>query len=245
MRYAIILLFEGSLLGEGYLDCVHKSKHSTPALFLMYSFIIITILLLLNMLIALMGKTFDTVWESAMEESGYQFARRVYNWFEQQDMPPPFNILSWPSHLVHLFVFKPLVMGVNGCELLRKKSVTTCCPSPYNTLNNGKKEETEAKRIFISAFKDTPTFKSVGIAEAILEEGAFDEKMKKRLGQYEKGTLNKKVMSETGMRSKFKRIAEIADQAAENMEKRFGSYDSTAELIDRGVAAVIKELKGK
>eukprot|EP00966_Prymnesium_polylepis_P250539 5793576-Prymnesium_polylepis.1 len=129
-------------------------------------------------------------------------------------------------------------MGVNGCELLRKKSVTTCCPSPYNTLNNGKKEETEAKRIFISAFKDTPTFKSVGIAEAILEEGAFDEKMKKRLGQYEKGTLNKKVMSETGMRSKFKRIAEIADQAAENMEKRFGSYDSTAELIDRGVAAV-------
>ena len=83
MQYAIVLLFEGSLLGEGYLDCVHKSKHSTPALFLMYSFIIITIVLLLNMLIAMMGKTFDNVWESALEESGYQFARRVYNWYAQ------------------------------------------------------------------------------------------------------------------------------------------------------------------
>ena len=166
-------------------------------------------------------------------------------------MPPPFNILSWPSQLVHLFVLKPLVMGANGCEGLRKKwlqtdCVKSCCPSMYKKLDETKEGGTEAERMFSSAFKDTPVFKSIAFeSESVNVKSAFRKKKDKRLNQYRAGTLNKKMMSETAMRIKFKRIAEIADQAAENMEKRFGPYDSIAELIDRSQAALIKELKVK
>ena len=50
---ATFKLFEGTLLGEGYLDCVHNSIHPVSGVFLMYGFVIISVLLLLNMISAL------------------------------------------------------------------------------------------------------------------------------------------------------------------------------------------------
>jgi hypothetical protein len=91
------ILFEGSLLAESpFLECVKESQHPTGGLALTYLFLILAVVLLLNMIIAMMGKTFDRYYEAAQMEAAAQFAGIVQDWEGQTDLPAPFNVFSLP-----------------------------------------------------------------------------------------------------------------------------------------------------
>lgn len=88
-------------------------------------------ILLLNMIIAMMGKTFvratafemqltgrarlpltrvpttfhpqDKFWEAAREQAATQFAKTVQDWEDQTEMPAPFILLALPSTLLQAF----------------------------------------------------------------------------------------------------------------------------------------------
>ena len=109
------ILFEGSILGEApMLECIHQSHHPKAGLALMYSFMILTVLLLLNMIIAMMGKTFDAVYDTAKEESATQFARSVLSWELEKGMPAPLNMLSLPLSIINIVV--DLLVGLGKCS---------------------------------------------------------------------------------------------------------------------------------
>ena len=66
----------------------------------MYSCQMMVAVLLFNMLIAMMAKTFDHVWEQ--QELNYQFmlAQTVLTWRAQPTTPPPLNLLAIPYIVV-------------------------------------------------------------------------------------------------------------------------------------------------
>ena len=47
-----------------------------------------------------MGKTFDDFYDGASELSAVHIARITLNWESQKEMPPPFNLLAVPSHVL-------------------------------------------------------------------------------------------------------------------------------------------------
>ena len=65
MWRSLILLWEIVLGGDLHLGCLRESVHSYVATALMYAYLIISVVLLLNMLIAMMGATYQRVAEAA------------------------------------------------------------------------------------------------------------------------------------------------------------------------------------
>ena len=53
--------------------------------------------LLLNMLIAIMAKTFDEVWDKAENENSFVKAALAVGYFDDAWPPPPFNLLRLPA----------------------------------------------------------------------------------------------------------------------------------------------------
>ena len=83
-------LFEGSLLGDStFLGCVSETEHPIIGLALIYGFILCSVVLLLNMIIAMMSKTFDKHYETATQEAAAQFASLVQDWEAHTDLPAP------------------------------------------------------------------------------------------------------------------------------------------------------------
>ena len=54
---------QATLLADGKLECFRISSGEGFAAALMYSFMLVTVLMLINMLIALMAKSFDNIFE--------------------------------------------------------------------------------------------------------------------------------------------------------------------------------------
>ena len=96
---AFFLLLEGTLTNENWLECARLSSHAILGSALMYGCQAMVAVLLFNMLIAMMAKTFDTVWEA--QELNYQFllAQTVLTWRTQPTNPPPFNALRVPYYV--------------------------------------------------------------------------------------------------------------------------------------------------
>ena len=65
-----------------------------------YVFFILSTVLLLNMLIAMMAKTFDNVWEANVVNHQMLFAMNVHFQSHRPPEPPPFNILRLPWHAI-------------------------------------------------------------------------------------------------------------------------------------------------
>ena len=111
------LLFEGSLLAESpFIACVEGSNHGTVGLLFVYGFMLVSVVLLLNMIIAMMGKTFDRYWERAQEEAAAGFASMVQDWEGQQDMPAPLNLLSFPYFVIKTVMWGPFAKLRSWCE---------------------------------------------------------------------------------------------------------------------------------
>ena len=77
---------------------------------------ILSVVLLLNMIIAMMGKTFDRYWERAQEEAAAGFASMVQDWEGQQDMPAPLNLLSFPYFVIKTVMWGPFAKLRSWCE---------------------------------------------------------------------------------------------------------------------------------
>lgn len=68
-------------------------------------------LLLVNMLIAKMAKTFDSIWENQGVNFMYLRARTCMSWDEAPLVCPPLIILSWPTLLVNKVISTVLEMA--------------------------------------------------------------------------------------------------------------------------------------
>ena len=96
------LLFEESLNGDHFFDCQELVPNGTLLLVLAYSEMVVVVILMVNMLIALMAKTFDNVWEALGVNSQYLFAQLVLSWNSQVAVPPPLLLLTIPYELLEL-----------------------------------------------------------------------------------------------------------------------------------------------
>jgi hypothetical protein len=67
-----------------------------------FSFMLMTTVLLLNMLIAMMAKTFDNVWEASELQSQYLFARQAFFQSNRPPEPPPLNMMRIPTIVIFL-----------------------------------------------------------------------------------------------------------------------------------------------
>ena len=118
--------------GNGHFSCLTAS--SAPlALPVMYIFLIFSVVILTNMLIAMMAKTFDRVVETQYEVFLKLKASQEFKWLQYNGVPPPFNLLRAPFFLL---VVPALTLGKQAARLLRSRqrrrevAVQPFAPSP-------------------------------------------------------------------------------------------------------------------
>ena len=69
----------------------------------MYVYVLITCIMLVNMLIALMAKTFDNVFEAQEVHCLFLKARTISIWLQYPPVPPPLNLISVPYFIYWVF----------------------------------------------------------------------------------------------------------------------------------------------
>lgn len=79
---------------ESGIDCFKEAPHSESSIFMMMVFLVAAVVLLLNMLIAMMAKTFDRTFDKQPQVYQYLFALLCLNWEEADPTPPPFTLLK-------------------------------------------------------------------------------------------------------------------------------------------------------
>ena len=85
------------LLGtDPVLDCLEETAYSLMSTGLLGLYLILAVIMLVNMLIAMMAKTFDVVWESQALNYQFVFARTVLSWADKPATPPPLLLLTVP-----------------------------------------------------------------------------------------------------------------------------------------------------
>ena len=110
-------LFEGTLIGgDGHFTCLSHSSTSFLALPMMYLFLICAVIILVNMLIAMMAKTFDKVVDTQTELFLYLKAQQVTTWMRYSPLPPPLNLLRFP----YIFIVLPIRVLWRGFASLRR-----------------------------------------------------------------------------------------------------------------------------
>jgi len=95
-----IILMESILLGDAAFECVRKSSMPEITWVLMAAFLLTTVIMLVNLLIAMMSKSFDTIFELQDKIYLYLFARQASLWQVYPSVPPPLNLLSIPFELL-------------------------------------------------------------------------------------------------------------------------------------------------
>ena len=86
---AFVLLFIGSFTAEGFFECVANSSKPVEGTLLMLLYFCLISILLLNMLIAMMAKSFDNVREAAAMNYVFLFSQTTHTISEQPPAPPP------------------------------------------------------------------------------------------------------------------------------------------------------------
>ena len=97
----LLILLDTMLFADPLYACYRESSSPVIGTVLIYLYVLITAIMLVNMLIALMAKTFDNVFEA--QETHYLFlkARTISDWLQYPAAPPPLNLLSLPYLLVY------------------------------------------------------------------------------------------------------------------------------------------------
>jgi len=85
--------------GDTYVDCFEGTKNSIAAPMLFELYLLFTVVLLLNLLIALFAKTFDIIFEQQSINYQYLFARNTMNAEQRSMVHAPLNLLSVPCWL--------------------------------------------------------------------------------------------------------------------------------------------------
>ena len=94
--------FEFALLGEAPFECVTTSSERPTARLILYAFQGMFALVLVNLLIAQMSKTFDTIYETQTINALFLFHQTVTAWDDASLAPPPLNLLSIPHDVCSL-----------------------------------------------------------------------------------------------------------------------------------------------
>jgi len=236
------ILFEGSILGEApMLECIHQSHHPKAGLALMYSFMILTVLLLLNMIIAMMGKTFDAVYDTAKEESATQFARSVLSWELEKGMPAPLNLLSLPLSIVNLVV--NLLVVLCKCSGRCIVSLWTYFFPKVALEHENLGDATEDKM-------NAPSTQLVTRVNNILLEG---QKRQKKL-EADKNEFGEEINApdeEPAQRQKIlddyygtmKEMNDLREKVEDALLTRFGQWDSTNDLIKQAIQVLSDKIE--
>jgi ankyrin repeat protein len=96
----LVILVEATLTGDLFFECAHASSNAVAAWMLSFIFAVLTVVLLLNMLIAMMSKTFDNVVEALGPNYLFLFGQLCFSLLHEPPTPPPLNVLSWPYEAV-------------------------------------------------------------------------------------------------------------------------------------------------
>jgi len=99
---ALVFLLQASVTGDNLFECVRDSTHPIGGWALAFLYYAFLGLLMLNMLIAMMAKTFDNVWEAAVPNFRYLFTQMVHSLKEQPPAPPPLYLLTLPYECVQI-----------------------------------------------------------------------------------------------------------------------------------------------
>ena len=102
---AMRILFESVLEGNGHFECMRHASTAYIALPMMYVFLAITVIMLVNMLIAIMAKSFDDIYEQQQAVFLYLKAVQVDVWTHYPPTPPPINLLGLPYNLTRLLIW--------------------------------------------------------------------------------------------------------------------------------------------
>jgi hypothetical protein len=96
----LTMLFHTPLTGEVPLSCL-AAEGSLEAYVTEVIYTVIVVWLLLNMLIAMMAKSFDVVWDAS--EVNYLLSRSqlILTWADASPVPPPLNLLSLPYMVLY------------------------------------------------------------------------------------------------------------------------------------------------
>jgi len=94
------LLFESGLSGEGHFECFRAASTRNLGVPAAYAYIVFTVIVLTNMLIAMMAKTFGAVVDTQTEVYFYMRARQTMVWSKYGPLPPPLNLLGLPYLLI-------------------------------------------------------------------------------------------------------------------------------------------------
>ena len=88
------------------IDCLSETSRPVAATLLFTIYLLASVVLLLNMLIAMMAKTFDKVWEAQAQNYQYIFSLTVVEWEEKPVAPTPLTLLEVPYRLLR-YCFRP------------------------------------------------------------------------------------------------------------------------------------------
>jgi len=123
-RGFLFALANGAVQGDGYLACLlnETGKAWQLAWAYAFSFQLLTGILLLNVLIAMMAKTFDDVWEASEVNHQFLFARLLFVQLERTPEPPPLNVLRLPMYVCNVFIHA-IVLPLTSCSSALHKRV--------------------------------------------------------------------------------------------------------------------------
>jgi len=82
--------------------CMAESSAGVVAFIMIIFFQLVQIIMLINTLIAMMAKTFDSISENTQTYFLYIKALQIYTWRQYPSVPPPLNMLSLPYNLLIL-----------------------------------------------------------------------------------------------------------------------------------------------
>jgi hypothetical protein len=206
---SVFLLFEGALLGDvnPIIECVRASSHAAVGVCLLFLFMLLSILMLLNMIIAIMGQTFSNFYESAQEEGALYFSRIVQDWEEHTGQPPLLNLLALPW---------ALVVGMR-----------------------------RAAAALLTALGRDASWIETGW----LLPGTAQESVSQSMAEASR-TTERRLSSSYAMLNEFiefpegaPTLDEMKSAIGEVLERKFGACESTAELLDKAVVKLNRELQ--
>ena len=189
-RSVFVMLLEFSVNSEADFSCVANSHDSFMGQTILISFMVLMCLLLMNMLIAMMAKTYDDVREA--QEANFMFlcVDRVIKAEDAEPVPPPLNLFSAPFWLIR------------SCAALfvgRFDVCTVCCASsaarmrlPTVSVFVRKESGSDQTLGWLDAFKEDNTAEATALEvlsytvfheDEVVEEGKWRTRFAQKLSR--------------------------------------------------------------
>jgi len=124
---ALARITQGALTSDPDFDCMsfHFEMNEPDFAFVwifQILFAVIVGLLLVNMLIAKMAKTFDAIWENQGLNHQYMRARTVLTWDEAPLVCSPFTVFSWPLLVIAKLPYVGHILLTGTCPVIFSSS---------------------------------------------------------------------------------------------------------------------------